>query len=36
MEILELRERNDLFEKAIHVFWKEWAARIIISFTKIV
>ncbi|MEK4247374.1 GNAT family N-acetyltransferase [Psychrobacillus sp. FSL K6-2684] len=24
MQIIELQERNNLFEKAIQVFWKEW------------
>lgn len=24
MEIVELQERNSLFEKAIHVFWRQW------------
>lgn len=24
MEIIELRERNKLFEKAVHVFWEQW------------
>lgn len=26
MEILELQGRNDLFEKAVQVFWKEWGS----------
>lgn len=24
MEIIELKDRNELFEKAVHVFWKQW------------
>ena len=24
MEIIDLRERNKLFEKAVHVFWEQW------------
>src|SRR3954469_21029064 len=26
MEILVLQDRNDLFEKAVQVFWKEWGS----------
>ena len=26
MEIIELQDRNELFEKAIQVFWKEWGS----------